>query len=233
MTGVRPAIVGGVVLAVAVLGGSTAVGDRVPRGTFEVAVLATPSAASPDEQAQELHVDSAKARHVRVADSTSASLICDECVGGAQSLQVVYAGHARSVQARNMATVWAAGCAHCSGWAVSVQVVIADSATSVTAANRAFAVNADCVHCDVSAVALQFVVVGAAADQLTAATVVRMAALRDHLATGLRSFGTSRARPWYARAADAAIGSATGQMKTLLRSDLRAPVTSHLKISHS
>jgi hypothetical protein len=230
MVAVRVLVAVGVAGVVAVLGGSAAAGGRTTTRHFEVAVLATPSAAHPQEFTQEFHLNGTDARHVQVAGATSAASTCDACHAGAGSVQVVYADDAHSLEARNVVTAWATGCRHCSGSAVGVQVVVADRATSVIAANRAFAVAAGCLVCRVTATAVQLVVLDPSAERLPAAALAQLRALRDRLAAPIPT-ARGAAPLIYGRSADATVNSATTQMTALLRSALGGRVSVHVKVA--
>jgi hypothetical protein len=231
----------------------SASGGGVPRTSFEAAALAIPTAAAPIDVRQVRHVDQAMSRSARVSGAANAALDCDGCVGRAASIQVLFAGAARSVVARNVAAVWAGPCKGCRGRAVALQVVVAASAHSVRADNRAFAATAACAGCRVSALALQFVVVDPTADRIGPVTMARIntvaaGLLRDWparlpragLEPAVRSGASAQAAGGTASATRGAsggpavqdsAGSTGARIADLLRADLQAPVTVSVRVS--
>jgi hypothetical protein len=230
--------------ALLVIGGGvagSAAGHGVARTSFEAAAVATPTAADPTDIVRVRHTDAAMSRTVRVSAAADAALDCDSCVGQASSVQVIFAGGARKVVARNVAATWAGGCTDCRGRAVAVQLVVAASASAVRADNRAFAGTAGCTGCDVSAVALQFVVVDPRLDRISAATTEWISTVAGRLAgdrgpapsgvgvrPGARSAaGTSSAEP----AAQDSADSTGDRIADVLRTRLRVPVTVSVRVS--
>jgi hypothetical protein len=218
----------------AVLAGS-AHADLTPHGTFEAATLAIPTVPGADVQAQEVHVDTAHARHAVVSGVATTSLTCDRCTGRATTLQIVYAKKATTLVAGNIATAWASGCTRCHGWALSLQVVILASARTVTAANRALALNAGCVSCTTRAAAIQIVVVGAPGRYLSGGAIARIVAQRDQLRAQLSSTAAQRVSP-RTRAAAAnppdrsgtrALAATTARIQDVITADLGATGASH------
>lgn len=245
----KTAVVLGAVLAVSAGLAGSASGGPIPRTSYEATALAVPTAAAPSDIVQVRHVDMAMARHVHVSAAANAAIDCDQCTGRATSLQVLFAGTARSLVARNVAAAWTDQCTGCSGSAVALQVIVAASAKSVKADNRAFAVNAACAGCQVSAVALQFVVVDRHAHHISRRAMTRIYTLAARLlaqltanATGTGSAPAAQpqatprteaapAAPSAGPAVQDPAGSTGRQVAGILRADLHAPVHTSVRVS--
>jgi hypothetical protein len=183
----RRTVTAACLIAAVVVGvqGSAAAG-RGPHPDFDAVALSTPDRPGADDVVQQVRFATAGGSSARISGIATTSVICDQCTGSAETVQVVRASSHTRVVARNVATAWAGNCTGCEGWALSIQVVIAHSHATVEAANRALALNAACAACQSGSAAVQLILVGTSGEHLSARDVDALYGLRDALGLQLR-----------------------------------------------
>jgi hypothetical protein len=234
----RAVAVGSVIAALTVGLQGSAAADRDLRPDLDAVALSMPDQSRTYDSADKVSFVTAWASDVRLSGVAATSVVCDWCIGTAETVQVVRANAPTRLIARNVATAWSGNCTGCFGWAVSIQVVIAHSQpAAVVAGNRALALNAGCVVCQTRAAAVQFVLVDTSNDDLSAQASDAIYTLRDALVQRMRErTGWSHRLPITvpqsstrrsAATADGSLAIDVQRVQRVLATDLQAGSASH------